>query len=95
MCYYHQAEEFDRVRTEFERNQEKQLSLMDQFHPTMIQNNLKVAILEADEESEKVVEEFLQSKYYKSLNAFLSLFSNKLLVIRSGIHDMPVRITNR
>ena len=36
---------------------------MDQFHPTIIQNNLKVAILEADEESEKVVEEFLQSKY--------------------------------
>ena len=29
----------------------------------MIQNNLKVAILEADEESEKVVEEFLQSKH--------------------------------
>ena len=36
---------------------------MDQFHPTVIQNNLKVAILEADEESEKVVEEFLDSKY--------------------------------
>ena len=35
---------------------------MDQFHPTVIQNNLKVAILEADEESEKVVEEFLDSK---------------------------------
>ncbi|MCU7833573.1 MAG: aldehyde dehydrogenase family protein, partial [gamma proteobacterium symbiont of Lucinoma myriamae] len=30
-------------RAEFEGNQEKQLSLMDQFHPSVIQNNLKVA----------------------------------------------------
>lgn len=56
------ADEFERLRSEFERDQEKQLSLMDQFHPSVIQNNLKVAILEADEESEKVVEEFLDKK---------------------------------
>lgn len=61
VCF--QVDEFERLRLEFERNQEKQLSLMDQFHPTVIQNNLKVAILEADEESEKIVEEFLDSEY--------------------------------
>lgn len=56
------AREFEHLRTEFEGNQEKQLSLMDQFHPTVIQNNLKVAILEADEESEKIAEEFLEKR---------------------------------
>ena len=57
-----QVSDFEHLRTDFEVNQEKQLSLMDQFHPTVIQNNLKVAILEADEESEKIVEEFLDSE---------------------------------
>ena len=62
ICF--QAREFDHLRTEFEGNQEKQLSLMDQYHPTVIQNNLKVAILEADEESEKIAEEFLDSEFW-------------------------------
>ena len=28
-------------------------------------------------------------------NTFLSLFLNRMLVIRAGIHKMPVRIANR
>ena len=74
MANWFQAREFEQLRSQFEQNQEKQLSLMDQFHPTVIQNNLKVAILEADEESEKIVEEFLDSKFWFEglLNLFLA-----------------------
>ena len=35
------------------------------------------------------------SKCSKMLNTFLSLFSNKKLVFRAGIHKMDVRIPNR
>ena len=34
-------------------------------------------------------------KCSKISNMFLFLFSNKMLVIRAGIHKMPVRIANR
>ena len=34
-------------------------------------------------------------KCSKILNTFLILFSNKMLVIRIGIHKMHVRIANR
>ena len=34
-------------------------------------------------------------KCFKSLNTFLYLLSNKMLVIRAGIHQMLVRIANR
>ena len=57
-----QYAEFDRLRTEFETHQEQQFELMDQFQPSVIQNNLKVAILVAEEESESVVENFMESK---------------------------------
>ena len=32
---------------------------------------------------------------FKNLNAFLYLFSNKMYVVRAGIHKMLVRIANR
>ena len=32
---------------------------------------------------------------FKISNTFLFLFSNKMLVIRAGIHKMPDRIMNR
>ena len=57
-----QYAEFDRLRAEFETHQEQQFELMDQFQPSVIQNNLKVAILVAEEESESVVENFMESK---------------------------------
>ena len=57
-------QEFETLRSQFESHQERQCSLMDQFHPGVIQNNLKVAILEAEEESEKIVEDFLDSELF-------------------------------
>lgn len=53
---------FERSREEFERDQEKLMSLSDTFHPTNIQTNMKVALMEAEEESEKIVDDFLNSK---------------------------------
>lgn len=38
------------------------MSLSDTFHPTNIQTNMKVALMEAEEESEKIVDDFLNSK---------------------------------
>ena len=35
------------------------------------------------------------SKSSKISNSFLVLFSNKMLVIKTGIHEMLVRIANR
>ena len=37
----------------------------------------------------------IYGKYSKILNTFLVLFSNKMLVIRAGIHKMLVRKANR
>ena len=40
----------------------------EDFHPSVIQNNLKVALMEAEEESEQMVEQFLESEprsFYK------------------------------
>ena len=34
----------------------------EDFHPSVIQNNLKVALMEAEEESEQMVEQFLESE---------------------------------
>lgn len=77
--------EFESMRDTFERRQEQQLSLMDQFHPTIIQNNLKVAILEAEEESDRVVEEFLDKK----IN--VDEFQQKFLEKRSLYHTRRVK----
>ena len=37
----------------------------------------------------------IYGKCPKILNSLLFLFSNKMLLIRAGIHRMPVRIGNR
>ena len=55
---------FERSREEFERDQEKLMSLSDILHPTNIQTNLKVALMEAEEESDNTVEEFLNSELF-------------------------------
>lgn len=68
-------QEFETLRAQFETRQERQCSLMDQFHPGVIQNNLKVAILEAEEESDKIVEDFLDKKL--DVEEFTSKFLEK------------------
>ena len=68
---------FERSREEFERDQEKLMSLSDTLHPTNIQTNLKVALMEAEEESENTVEEFLNSELFLNSGLFLKwLFLN-------------------
>ena len=38
---------------------------------------------------------YMHGKCSKICNIFLFLFSNKMLVLRAGIHKMHVRIVNR
>ena len=38
------------------------MTLTEQYHPSHIQTNLKVAVMEADEESENIAEKFLERK---------------------------------
>jgi hypothetical protein len=53
------------------------MSLSDTLHPTNIQTNLKVALMEAEEESENTVEEFLNSELFLNSGLFLKwLFLN-------------------
>ncbi|XP_071125119.1 vacuolar protein sorting-associated protein 37A-like isoform X2 [Mytilus edulis] len=71
---------FERSREEFERDQEKLMSLSDTFHPTNIQTNMKVALMEAEEESEKIVDDFLNKKME------IDEFTQKFLQIRMQSH---------
>lgn len=51
------------MKSDFEKDSERHLALSEQYHPTNIQTNLKVAVMEADEESEKIAESFLDRKF--------------------------------
>uniref|UniRef100_K1RAX7 Vacuolar protein sorting-associated protein 37A n=1 Tax=Magallana gigas TaxID=29159 RepID=K1RAX7_MAGGI len=51
---------YQKTEEEFQRNQQRLMSKSEDFHPSVIQNNLKVALMEAEEESENIVEQFLE-----------------------------------
>lgn len=53
---------YQKTEEEFQRNQQRLMSKSEDFHPSVIQNNLKVALMEAEEESENIVEQFLDSE---------------------------------
>ncbi|GAB1607542.1 vacuolar protein sorting-associated protein 37A-like [Argonauta hians] len=55
-------DELEMLQNEFEEESEHHMCLSDQFHPTSIQSNIKVAVMEADEKSEKIAEDFLNGK---------------------------------
>ncbi|XP_048779137.1 vacuolar protein sorting-associated protein 37A-like isoform X1 [Ostrea edulis] len=52
----------DKTQEEFEQHQGRLMTRSEDFHPSVIQNNLKVALMEAEEESERIVEQFLEKK---------------------------------
>lgn len=54
---------YQKTEEEFQRNQQRLMSKSEDFHPSVIQNNLKVALMEAEEESENIVEQFLESVF--------------------------------
>ncbi|XP_022325999.1 vacuolar protein sorting-associated protein 37A-like [Crassostrea virginica] len=53
---------YQKVQEEFEQHQRTMMMKSEDFHPSVIQNNLKVALMEAEEESEQMVEQFLEKK---------------------------------
>lgn len=55
---------YQKTEEEFQRNQQRLMSKSEDFHPSVIQNNLKVALMEAEEESENIVEQFLESEFW-------------------------------
>lgn len=55
-------DELEVLQNEFEEESERHMSLSDQFHPTSIQSNIKVAVMESEEKSEQIAEDFLEGK---------------------------------
>ncbi|XP_076468478.1 vacuolar protein sorting-associated protein 37A-like [Babylonia areolata] len=53
---------YDELRGGFEAKCEQHMRLSEQFQPSLIQTNLKVAILQAEEESENIMQDFLAKK---------------------------------
>lgn len=53
---------YDELRGGFEAKCEQHLAMSEQFRPSHIQTNLKVAILQAEEESENIMQDFLSKK---------------------------------
>ncbi|XP_062586076.1 vacuolar protein sorting-associated protein 37A-like isoform X1 [Saccostrea cucullata] len=53
---------YERAQEEFEQHQKRLMTRSEDFHPSVIQNNLKVALMEAEEESESIVDQFLEKK---------------------------------
>ncbi|CAL1536611.1 unnamed protein product [Lymnaea stagnalis] len=68
-------EELEQSKMDFEKNCERHMALTDQYHPSHIQTNLKVAVMEADEESEIIAEKFLEKEL--DLDEFLKTFMEK------------------
>uniref|UniRef100_A0A0B6ZEB2 VPS37 C-terminal domain-containing protein n=1 Tax=Arion vulgaris TaxID=1028688 RepID=A0A0B6ZEB2_9EUPU len=67
--------ELETLQAEFENHCERHMTLSDQYHPSHIQTNLKVAVMEADEESERVAEKFLEKEL--DIDEFMRSFMEK------------------
>ncbi|GFR90672.1 vacuolar protein sorting-associated protein 37A-like [Elysia marginata] len=67
--------ELDRIKTDFEQHCQKHMTLSEQYHPSHIQTNLKVAVMEADEESENIAEKFLEKDI--DVDEFVKTFMEK------------------
>ena len=63
--------------------------------PTIPWRLLDIEILVEDHETGGKNQHNIYAKCSKILNAFLLLFSNKMLVIMAGIHNMLARKANR
>lgn len=67
--------EFDSLKIDFEDHCQKHIALSEQYHPSHIQTNLKVAVMEADEESENIAEKFLEKDI--DVDEFVKTFMEK------------------
>ncbi|RUS85202.1 hypothetical protein EGW08_007028 [Elysia chlorotica] len=67
--------ELDSAKTDFEQSCQKHVKLSEQYHPSNIQTHLKVAVMEADEESENIAEQFLEKDI--DVDEFMKKFLEK------------------
>lgn len=66
---------YDELRGSYETECDRHMTLSEQFRPSHIQTNLKVAIMQAEEESEIIMEEFLNRKL--DIEEFMQQFIEK------------------
>ncbi|KAK3777036.1 hypothetical protein RRG08_008889 [Elysia crispata] len=67
--------ELGSLKADFEQHCQKHMKLSEQYHPSNIQTNLKVAVMEADEESENIAEKFLEKDI--DVDEFMKKFMEK------------------
>ncbi|GFN82167.1 vacuolar protein sorting-associated protein 37a-like [Plakobranchus ocellatus] len=67
--------ELESLKSDFEQHCGQHMALSEQFHPSHIQTNLKVAVMEADEESENIAEKFLEKDI--DVDEFVKSFMEK------------------
>lgn len=53
---------YQKIEEEFQRNQQRLMFKFEDFYFSVIQNNLKVVLMEVEEEFENIVEQFLESE---------------------------------
>lgn len=54
---------YQKIEEEFQRNQQRLMFKFEDFYFSVIQNNLKVVLMEVEEEFENIVEQFLESVF--------------------------------
>lgn len=54
---------YQKIEEEFQRNQQRLMFKFEDFYFFVIQNNLKVVLMEVEEEFENIVEQFLESVF--------------------------------
>lgn len=54
---------YQKIEEEFQRNQQRLMFKFEDFYLLVIQNNLKVVLMEVEEEFENIVEQFLESVF--------------------------------
>lgn len=54
---------YQKIEEEFQRNQQRLMFKFEDFYFSVIQNNLKVVLMEVEEEFENIVEQFLESMF--------------------------------
>lgn len=55
---------YQKIEEEFQRNQQRLMFKFEDFYFSVIQNNLKVVLMEVEEEFENIVEQFLESEFW-------------------------------
>lgn len=62
-CVFCQYDQLNELRNKFDASSKRQDELLEMFSPQALQDNVKVAALEAEEAAEAVAEDFLEGEF--------------------------------